>query len=135
MRTKQKNHSLAMRLAALGLTLVMIVPMIGLGITAKAASTSLNGIETLKNTKRRLDILEIVPQEKSGSIGYYVDGQEPISNWFEMMAMTAGTAAREAYANNTLFKNLQDRGLMGTDSTKFPLAYLGAYDEIGRAHV
>ena len=131
MRNKQKNNSLTKRFAALGLTLAMIIPMVGyLGINADAATTSLTGIENLKNTKRHLNILEIVPQENTGSVGYYVDGEEPISNWLETMAATVGTDPRETYANNTLFKNLQDRGLMGNDGSVYPLTLQEAYNEI-----
>ena len=131
MRNNHKAKKLTMRISAMGLALVMVISLIGTLSTDAGAVVSLSGIEKIKNTGH-LSILEIVPKADSGSIGYYVGGQEPTRNWYSQVANTVGMQARTTYAN-TLFTNLQNRGLMSTETTAvydaYPLTYKGPYQE------
>ena len=131
MRNNHKAKKFAVRIAAMGLTVVMGISLIGTLSFDASAVVSLSGIEKIKNTGH-LSILEIVPKANSGSIGYYVAGQEPTRGWYSQVAGIVGDEARSNYAK-TLFENLQNRGLMSTDTAAtydaYPLAYKGPYVE------
>jgi len=131
MKQSKKAVGTPMRLAALALAVVLTVvlaPSLG---TKASAFTSLNHIESIKANQSTFNIVEIVPQANTGSIGYYVDGCEPTSNYW-MTQVAAGTT-RTARANiaQTIFTNLQARGILGntTADTSCPLTYFGDYAE------
>jgi hypothetical protein len=128
----------------MGLALVMVISLIGtLSLDAEAA-LSLEGIEEIKKDGHMI-ILEIVPKEHRGSIGYYVGGQEPTANWYNEVGKENSASEREKYANK-LFANLQSAQLMndpGDDTNHgrdygmdaetvvktYPLTYKGKYQE------
>ncbi len=78
---------------------------------------SLTGIETIKSDKAILgedfNILEIVPTQNTGSIGYYVDGQEPFANWQDELAGKT-QAERAAYADS-IITYLNEAGIIDDD--------------------
>ena len=129
------------RIVAYGLVAAMAVGLlVGLGLSGTSyAVDSLSHIEAIKASGSTFVILEIVPEAGSGSMGYYIDGQEPASAWRDRLAAigpsadasgavtTPGPAARSAYMAG-LFQTLQDSGLMG-DSDSAPLTQTGAYAE------
>ena len=137
MRNNHKAKKLAMRVSAMGLVLVMVISLIGtLSLDANAA-LSLEGIEEIKKDGH-MTILEIVPEEHSGSIGYYVGGQEPTANWYNEVGKKSGKEEsadeRKTHADN-LFAKLQSQNLslMSTATTAaddaYPLTFKGLYTE------
>jgi len=92
------------------------------------AATSLPWIEEIKRSRGSFDILEIVPEAGSGSIGWYIEGQEPGASWAQdKLASLTSKAAREAAAADYL-SSLQTAGLLGAaDAT--PLRKIGNYTE------
>lgn len=87
------------------------------------ALTSLPHIEQIVSDSSSFNILEIVPQGGSGSIGYYVAGQEPL-NLQALLGSQTGQAGRAAAAA-ALLANLQSRSLLKSDATA-PLTLSGA---------
>lgn len=88
------------------------------------ALTSLPHIEEIVSESNHFHVLEIVPEKGSGSIGYYVDGQEPAANYSELLAGKTGQSARTAAAVE-LFTHLRNRGLLGNNEDT-PLTADGA---------
>lgn len=121
---KKRNSILAI---LLGLTVVvsLFVFFIAQGQTAEA-STSLPGIEEIKQTSDTFKILEIVPQAGSGSIGWYVAGQEPGANWAQDRLASLPSSDRTSTANAYL-TSLETDGLLGAAGT--PLFKTGDYVE------
>ena len=104
--------------------------LVGDGGTAHAL-TSLPYIEEMKQSGSNFNILEIIPAAGQGSIGYYIDGQEPCANWAAAAAKSANassSAARTTYVNS-LFSSLSTAGLLGTGDTT-PLEVGAAYSEV-----
>lgn len=146
MRNNHKAKKLAMRVAAMGLALVMVISLVDTMSLNASAAVSLRGIEKIKNTGF-LSILEIVPVADSGSIGYYVGGQEPTANWYNDVGNIEGSEARKAHADALIgtpqkgdtpqkVGKLQAAGLMSspdidasTAATNYPLTYKGEYVE------
>ena len=131
MKQKGKTLRLPMRIAALALAVVLLAVFLPSLRTHASAFTSLNHIESIKANQSTFNIVEIVPQANTGSIGYYVDGYEPTSNyWMTETAKLVGAGTRANYANG-IFKNLQDCGILGsgTTDTTCPLTYVGPYAE------
>lgn len=129
---KQKNSNrILKRTGALALALLMAAALIPVLNTRASAVTSLTHIEEIKAGASTFNILEIVPTAGSGTIGYYIAGQEPTANWFSEAAKK-DKAGRAAYVSGVI-ENLQTLGLMnkniGTDADKYPLAYTAAYKE------
>ncbi|NLA85776.1 MAG: hypothetical protein GX847_00525, partial [Clostridiales bacterium] len=90
-------------------------------------AASLKHIEEIVAQSGTFNILEIVPDEKAASFGYYIAGQEPISSayfdtysdgearlngWMATLAKTSSPAGRSAFANE-LFGRLASRGILG----------------------
>jgi len=104
--------------------------LVGDGGTAHAL-TSLPYIEEIKYSGNSFNILEVVPAAGQGSIGYYIDGQEPCANWASAAAKSANAAspaARTTYVNN-LFSSLSTAGILGTGDTT-PLEVGSTYSEV-----
>lgn len=91
------------------------------------AVTSLPYIETLKQAGGIYNVLEIVPKAGEGSIGYYIDGQEPCADWVQKTALIVGKSNRITEANRRL-NELVDAGLMGSGNAA-PLEKIGDYAE------
>ena len=129
MKKKVRQGNLGIRAIAIVVTFSMVVSLMTvLGGNASAAP-SLDGIEEIRD-RRSLSILEIIPKEGTGSIGYYVAGREPIANWHDVLASKEDADARDEYAEQ-LFTNLKAAGLMGDKGTKiedYPLTYIGDHD-------
>ena len=84
-------------------------------------AASLKHIDEIVADSGTFNILEIVPETAGASIGYYADGQEPVSGWQGELAALTSAAERSAYVNN-LFGRLADRGVLsGAETT--PLMY------------
>ena len=125
-RMTHKRHGI--RAAALTLALAVSVSLLGVLEPEAAAVTSLSGIEHIR-ARGSLSILEIVPRSGTGSIGYYVDQQEPVADWLDVLAATSGAAARQAYADG-LLADLKTVGLMGEtgdSNADYPLLEIGPY--------
>ena len=137
------------RVAAAAMSLVLaagtpVLLLTGL-IGTKASATSLPYIESivsgLEGGSKSFHILEIVPQAGTGSIGYYVAGQEPSSGWGQTLgAITKGSpdsggayasaaAERTQKMNNEILAGLSAAGLLGTGGTT-PLKSTGSYGEV-----
>jgi hypothetical protein len=135
---------IALRLGCALLAIVLaaaLLPQLG---TKADAATSLKHIEEIKKTYKTLQILELVPQTGTGSIGYYIAGQEPTANWrsevSKLGAVTdaegnvtkTGTQARTEYVG-AMVNSLRARGLLNTDASdsgNYPLSYTAAYAEL-----
>lgn len=104
-----------------------------ISINPAYAVTSLPHIEEivtgLQMDSAEYDILEIVPQAHSGSIGYYVAGQEPTADWQTTLAALETPEERSNYAK-TLLDNLKNSGLMSDTANAAPLHSLGDYQEV-----
>lgn len=127
-RMTHKRHGI--RAAALTLALTVSVSLLGVLEPEASAVTSLSGIEHIR-ARGSLSILEIVPRSGTGSIGYYVDQQEPVADWLDVLAATSGAAARQAYADG-LLADLKTVGLMGEtgdSDADYPLLEIGPYRE------
>ena len=72
------------RIVAYGLVAAMAVGLLVSGTSY--AVDSLSHIEAIKASGSTFVILEIVPEAGSGSMGYYIDGQEPASAWRDRLA-------------------------------------------------
>lgn len=132
MNLRMKHKKAATRLTALLLVAALCASlMIESNLAGAASYESLEHIETIKNEKASsgtpFTIVELTPQAGTGSIGYYVKGQEPTANWQTVLASTEGSTARKAYADK-LFTSLRDAGLLssGTDT---PLKSSVSYTE------
>ena len=91
------------------------------------ALTSLPHIEDIVSTYQgstAYKILEIVPQEGSGSIGYYIAGQEPSLSY----ALKDQTEATRATTAVKYLNGLTSRNILGT-GTATPLTSGGGYTE------
>ena len=129
-KKNRRNKKIGVRVAAAVLAVAIIAPMPGIFRTTAAAATSLSGIEQIKN-RGSFSILEIVPQEGTGSIGYYIGGQEPTANWLDELAAKVGKSERKAYADQ-LLADLKATGLMGdvgASVTTYPIVKTGDYQE------
>lgn len=134
------------RAAAGALALVMtaaLAVVLATGSGKAAETTSLPHIEaivnSLKGSSSSFNILEIVPQADTGSIGYYVSGQEPTADWKEKAGeLKQGTPDENGtYASaavnrgnyvSALLSSLQSAQLLGS-GTDTPLTAAGAYSE------
>ncbi|MEA4934984.1 MAG: hypothetical protein VB071_15580, partial [Lawsonibacter sp.] len=122
------------RLAALVLASALgVALLLGIMLFPASAYRSLSHIETIKQTKSVFTVLELVPQAGTGSMGYYVPGQEPTANWYAQIAKVGpsgsvtGPEARKAWAD-TLFQQLTDNGMMSSGDLT-PLTSVAAYAE------
>jgi hypothetical protein len=87
-------------------------------------AVSLKHIEEIVAASGEFKILEIVPDVKAASIGYYIDGAEPVSDWKTVLAGTATPEARTLYANK-LFGELAAGGIL-SEGTATPLRSIKA---------
>lgn len=114
---KNRCHLLKKALAIL-LSFTFVVPvftaLIGDSGSAQAA-VSLPYVEKLKKSGDTFNILEILPDASKGSIGYYIEGQEPCANWASEAANKTKDD-RSAYVN-ALFTALSSAGLLGTSDS------------------
>jgi len=116
------KHSLLKKIISLVLSFAVVLPaslaLIGNSGSARAV-TSLPYIEELKQSGSVFNILEIVPEAGQGSIGYYIDGQEPCANWAKNASKSVNAnspSARKTYVEN-LFAGLTNAGLLGTNNS------------------
>lgn len=119
---------------------------------AAEAKTSLPGVEDIKTSDEVLTILEIVPDAMQGSIGYYIDGEEP---WAALTgSLYSGDAGsrtqRVNFVNNEL-RDLLNKSRKdedheeynyalalcdpetlpdGGELSNYPLKYVGGYTEV-----
>ncbi len=138
MKRLLKHKRSLWRVVASGLAFALVAGLATsfglLGTPALAAS--LHHIEAIKASGSTFVILEVVPEAGTGSIGYYIDGQDPAAGWREDLSAispvfgasgvvtTPGPDARRAYMTN-LFASLTTAGLMGGNA---PLT-AGSYQE------
>lgn len=127
----KRIKALTRRMIYIFLSFAVVFPasLVAIGNSGSAmAVTSLPYIETLKEAGGTYNILEIIPTAGEGSIGYYIDGQEPCSNWAQTASKLLGKTTRKDYVD-TLFSELSSSGLMGSGSASAPLTAGEAYDE------
>lgn len=111
---RQKKKKSLHRIKFRGFLLLLLV-FCGIGIAdihASAKTASLPQIETLLQQGKNYQILEIIPEEDSGEIGFYIDGQEPIADYLQILQSTQGKQAREQFINTT-FQKLQEENILG----------------------
>ncbi len=130
------------------LMLAMAVSLCGAFAGTSEAKTSLPAVEVIKTAATEADpftILEIVPEADQGSIGYYIDGEEP---WVILAGEKTSPSLRTSYVNSTLRGQLNrsessssvgesysialcDPPTLPTDAAKsdYPLNYIGNYSE------
>ncbi len=133
---KRKFKRLITRVGVLAMAGTLCVALMP-DLTQASALESLSHIESIKQDKiesqEPFRVLELVPAEGMGSLGYYVAGQEPTADWLQKLAVidnntaTEGTDDRETTAN-AMMQKLQNAGLLGTD-TNTPLTKAGEYTE------
>lgn len=115
------TNSIIKRIVACILGLALVLPsslsFLGVGSTAEAA-TSLPNIQAIRSSGGVFEIMELVPEQGQGSIGYYVDGQEPCANW-KTEAAKMSVTERSTYLN-PLFNSLETSSILGTGD-KTPL--------------
>ncbi len=130
MKQTKKNRKRAFIIAAFAALFVICYTLLYVNMSsASAVVTSLPHIEEILASEEEFHILEVVPEEKSGSFGYYVAGQEPFQDWqseFLDAAAYQTRTQRAAYANQ-LLSDLHTAGLLQRDDTA-PLQYSGAAD-------
>ena len=106
---------------------VSIVAVSPFGGQKAEAYKSLPGVEEIKQSSDSFNILEVVPAAGSGSIGWYISGQEPGVNWVQdKLASIQGTAARKTAADSYL-ASLETAGLLGPSGK--PLTKTSDYKE------
>ncbi|ODU55283.1 MAG: hypothetical protein ABT01_06550 [Clostridium sp. SCN 57-10] len=114
------------RAICLALGALLLMGFVAPPLTSQAA-LSLPHIQTILNAGGVFNILEILPDERTGSLGYYVAGQEPVRGWKDELAKLLGSAARRARATE-IFGGLTASGMLSNGSTT-PLTLTAAYDE------
>jgi len=103
--------------------------------SVSATALSLSNIEAIKNSKQAngspFRIVEIAPTPDTGTIGYYVKGQEPLSvnAWSERAADMNLSSERTNYANN-LLSRLEQNKLVSYTENGAPLRKTGNYQEV-----
>ncbi|NCC66655.1 MAG: DUF5057 domain-containing protein [Clostridia bacterium] len=131
------------------LTLAMAVSLCCAFAGTTQAKTSLPAVEEIKTSATEADpftILEIVPEEDQGSVGYYIDGEEP---WV-VLAGEQPKSNRESYVESTL-RSLLNKSQTddenaennysialcdptplptGAEKSDYPLNYVGDYSEV-----
>ncbi len=127
MKQKRKMRKRIFIMVACAVFLVVCYLLLSVKMgSASAAVTSLPHIEEIIASKAEFHILEVVPEEKHGSFGYYVDGQEPFEDWqstFSDSATYPTRAQRVTYANQ-LLTELHTAGILAVGNTT-PLLYSG----------
>jgi len=120
MKLSRKTVSIPMRLAVLALAIVLVavlVPSLG---TKASAFTSLNHIESIKANQSTFNIVEIVPQANTGSIGYYVDGYEPTSNYWMTEVAAGANRTERKILRRLFFKTFRSAESSGPAPTTHP---------------
>lgn len=111
---------------------VLLAVMVGLvssgGVLAMTSLPHIEEIVSSVSNSGSFNILEIVPATGSGSIGYYVNGQEPVRDLSYLLSgLTSQSDRSDAVSGNkgilTELKNLQ---LLGSSGTETPLTAAGA---------
>ena len=119
-----KGHKSRLRRGISAVVCVLLSVTIGLFSSGGVlAITSLPHIEEIVSNSGSFNILEIVPKDGSGSIGYYAAGQEPLKDFYDLLAGKTDQNSR-AQAAHKVFTDLQNRGLLG-DGTDTPLKRSG----------
>lgn len=93
-------------------------------------------ITSALKTGASFNILEIVPQEGAGSVGYYIAGQEPTAGWQEKLSRLTTAQKRLNDMNGTggVLTGLKNAGLMSASpdsvaNAAYPLHNAGEYQE------
>ena len=116
------------------LSLALAVPLFS-GLGGVSAVTSLPHVENIKDTKPVVRILELAPQTSFGVIGYFANGQEPVSSWRDTLATKTSRTARQQFfsdpTTNSVFTQLKTANLL-SDGNTTPITLAGAsgYAEI-----
>ena len=132
------------RLKRFGRIIVFVAVIIAL--VASLASLNSNGTTVSAASLKHIDdivaqggtfnILELVPDTAAASIGYYIDGQEPIASWKTTVAGKASPSERSKYVND-LFSRLAstappDKSVL-SKGTATPLK-LTYYDDVNSSY-
>ncbi len=125
-----KKVMMSIGVAAVAVALVAMF-VIGQGSVASGEKDylSLSGIEEIKSqvtAENPYNILEIVPEAGSGSIGYYIPGEEPF-DWKPNLMEKETPQERMDYMT-ALLTELEGEGILGADEST-PLTKKGGYRE------
>lgn len=126
MNEKTQNRRRHVRAVGLALAVVFLLGVLVPPLESQAAP-SLPHIQDILSAGGVFNILEILPDERAGSLGYYIGGQEPVRNWKEELSKITGRTLRTARANEIL-SGLTVAGLLSGGSDT-PLTLTAAYDE------
>ncbi|UOO37218.1 DUF5057 domain-containing protein [Oscillospiraceae bacterium CM] len=125
------KHKRAGRIAVFAVTVLLLAALLAsLDPRSSVDAASLKHIDEIVAANQPFKILEIVPDTAGASIGYYVDGQEPIANWKTLLAGMTTPAERSNYVN-TLFTRLQSKGVL-SNTNAAPLQY-SYYDGVNHS--
>ena len=120
-------------------SLIMSVSIVALTffstfVMPAGAAFSLQNIEEIKETKQLNEsafrIVEIAPSADTGSMCYYVDGQEPgnIANWENRIANMPSAGERTNHVNSIL-NSLSGKSVASVNPDSAPIHILGSYVE------
>ncbi len=132
---KQLRWNVKKMIMSIGVALVVValsaMIFIGQGSVASGEKDylSLSGIEEIKSqvtAENPYNILEIIPEAGSGSVGYYIPGEEPF-DWKSNLMEKETPQERMNYMN-ALLVELEGEGLLGADEST-PLTKKGGYRE------
>ncbi|MBQ6265919.1 MAG: DUF5057 domain-containing protein [Clostridia bacterium] len=129
---KEKNN--LSKVTAVVLAVSMILGTVASIVTNAGTDepVSLGYIEHIKRQKNdggtAFRILEVAPSKSQSSMGYYVDGYEPVANWPQEAAAIPTKFSRTEYVNN-MFNALGKAGLLSEQDNAAPLKKIGDYKE------
>ncbi len=118
---KNSGKNMAMKIGAcLTVTALVVTLFQSYGTLDSSAEDylSLSGIEEIKGSlsaENPYNILEVVPEEYTGSIGYYIPGEEPF-DWKGQIATLPTKEARKSHMTN-LLNELETKGLLSSGGT------------------
>lgn len=94
-----------------------------LGGSHVSAVSSLPYVEEIIAAKSVYHVLELVPEQNTGCIGYYIEGNEPCKNWRIVLSAIRNTdVPNRTDAANAMFRSLASAGILGGGSAA-PLKY------------
>ena len=129
-----KEKSNLSKITAVVLAVSMILGTVASIVTNAGDNdpVSLGYIEHIKRQKNddntAFRILEVAPSKSYSSMGYYVDGYEPVANWPQEAAAIPTKFSRTEYVNN-MFNALGKAGLLSEQDNAAPLKKIGDYKE------
>ncbi|SCP94737.1 DUF5057 domain-containing protein [Anaerobium acetethylicum] len=135
-----KKHMIKrlMGLAAFAMAIIIVSLAVLDSSSEVLAKSTLPGVERIisqNSETNKFSVLEIVPEQSMGEIGYYIGGSEP-ANWTEQLSRLTTKDARIDYVNS-LYDSTSKTGLLSsitsterdTDTTATAPLYFSNYEE------